>query len=216
MSKEKTGCFIAVEGADGVGKSTVLRLLLPQLLADGKTSGVLFFHWKPVKANLNEGGIPETVAQDPRGSTPRNAVSSFIYLGYHWLSFLFGYLKYVAPALRAGKLVIADRYTYDVMLDPRRFRLNVPKWMLRVFVQTLPQPDVVLALVAEPETIVARKHELTVDEINTYQNQLKAGIISNLLLVQADASPEQVAEDAFVKISDAIRNSKQRKSAQNG
>lgn len=200
MSKKKTGCFIAVEGADGVGKSTVLRLLLPQLLEDGRYSGFLFFHWKPVMANLNEGGIPETVAQDPRGSTPRNRVGSLIYLGYHWLSFLFGYMKYVAPALRAGKLVIADRYTYDVMLDPRRFRLNVPKWILRVFVRTLPQPDVVLALVAEPETIVARKHELTIDEIKTYQNQLKAGIISNLLLIQADADPKSVAADAYQAI----------------
>lgn len=68
MNKHTTGHFIAVEGADGVGKSTVLKLLLPKLMEAGKYSGVLFFHWKPTKGNLNEGGIPETVPHDPRGS----------------------------------------------------------------------------------------------------------------------------------------------------
>ena len=204
MSKHTTGHFIAVEGADGVGKSTVLKLLLPRLLEVGKYSGVLFFHWKPVKGNLNEGGIPETEPHDPRGSQPRNALLCLVYLGYHWLSFFFGYIKNIVPALRAGKLVIADRYTYDILLDPRRFRLNLPKWLLRVFVRTLPQPDLVLALVAKPETIVARKHELSVDEIKAYQNQLDSGIIPNVLLVNADGSPDQVAQEVFSKIASAL------------
>lgn len=204
MSKHTTGHFIAVEGADGVGKSTVLKLLLPKLRETGRYSGVLFFHWKPTKGNLNEGGIPETVPHDPRGSKPRGRLLSFVYLCYHWLSFLVGYFKNVAPALRAGKLVIADRYTYDILLDPHRFRLNLPRWLLCVFVKTLPQPDVVLALIAEPETIVARKHELSIEEIIAYQNQLKSGIIPYVLLINADGSPDQVAQDAFSKIASAL------------
>ena len=50
--------FLALEGADGVGKSTVLRLLVPELVRRGGFSGYLFFHWKPVKTELSYSSIP--------------------------------------------------------------------------------------------------------------------------------------------------------------
>lgn len=204
MQTSQQGHFVAVEGADGVGKSTVIGRLLPKLMETFGYTGILFFHWKPVTGNLHDGGIPETVPHDPRGSRPRNPLASLAYLGYHWLSFLCGYRKNVVPALRAGKLVLADRYTYDIFLDPRRFRLNVPRWILRVFVKTLPQPDAVLALVATPETIVARKHELTIEEIRDYQEGLKSSIIPRIVIVDADATLDVVVQDALDQLSDAL------------
>ena len=189
-----------MEGADGVGKSTVLKLLLPKLLGAGRYGGVRFFHWKPVRSGIHDGGIPETVPHDPRGTAPRNPAASLLYLGYHWLTFWTGYFRYIRPALRRGMLVVADRYTYDILLDPRRFRLNLPDWVLRVFVKTLPHPDAVLALVADPATIRKRKPELSVEEIKAYQKRLERGIIPNLVLVQAEDTPDQVAKRAFEEV----------------
>ena len=193
----QTGRFIVVEGADGVGKSTVLKLLLPKLMEAGPYGGVRFFHWKPVRSGIHDGGIPETVPHDPRGTAPRNPAASLLYLGYHWLTFWTGYFRYIRPALRRGMLVVADRYTYDILLDPRRFRLNLPDGVLRVFVRTLPHPDAVLALVADPATIRKRKPELSVEEIAAYQARLESAPIPHLHVVSAGAAPAAVVDEAL-------------------
>ncbi len=200
------GLFITFEGADGVGKSTIIEKIIPRLESMLGVKETLFFHWKPTAENISVGEMKKSAPHDPREKGPRNGFQSIVFLCYHWLTFCLGYARFVLPQRARNRIVVADRYTYDILLDPRRFRLNLPKWLLRVFVRTLPQADVVLALVAKPETIVARKHELSIDEINDYQNQLESGIIAHVLLVNADASPGQVAQDAFSKIASALTN----------
>ena len=202
MSNKRKSFFIVVEGADGVGKSTVLRLLLPKLMETGRYSGMRFFHWKPVRGGVHDDGIPETVPHDPRGTAPRNPLASLVYLTYHWLSFWVGYFRFIRPALRKGMLVVGDRYTYDVLLDPRRFRLNLPDWVLRVFVRTLPHPDAVLALVADPATIRERKPELSEEEIAVYQAKLASAPIPRLHIISADPAPELVAGKALCALGE--------------
>ena len=93
----RRGAFYALEGADGVGKSTVLRLLVPDLVKRGGFTGYLFFHWKPVKSNLSYDAIPGDNPHDPRGKAPRNPLSSIVFLTHHWLDFQLGYWRFVRP-----------------------------------------------------------------------------------------------------------------------
>lgn len=188
--------FLALEGADGVGKSTVLRLLVPELVKRGGFTGYLFFHWKPVKSNLSYDAIPGDNPHDPRGKAPRNPLASLVFLAHHWLDFQLGFWRFVRPAIRAGWLVVADRYTYDVLLDPKRFRLKLPGWILRLFVRTIPRPDRAILLHADPPVIRARKPELTEQEIEAYQSALLiCPSIRGALPVNAGRTPQETVLD---------------------
>ena len=185
--------FLAIEGADGVGKSTILRLLVPELVKRGGFKGYLFFHWKPIKRNLSYDAIPNDDPHDPRGKEPRNSLASIVFLVHHWLDFQVGYWRFIRPAIRAGRLVVADRYTYDVLLDPKRFRLKLPAWILRLFVRTIPRPDRTVLLHADPAVIRTRKPELSEEEIARYQNALLECLpIRNPIHLDANRNPKEI------------------------
>ncbi len=115
-----------------------------------------------------------------------------------------GYMRSVRPVLKCNYLVIADRYAYDVLLDPKRFRIRLPDMFLRLFVRTLPHPDITLAFVADPATIISRKPELSIMEIELYQSKIQSGVIPYLKIVNAEPSPELVAEKALKVIGGVI------------
>lgn len=188
--------FLAIEGADGVGKSTVLRLLIPELVKRGQFTGYLFFHWKPIKKNLSYDAIPDDNPHDPRGKRPRNSVASLVFLAHHWLDFQMGYWRFIRPAMRSGRLVVADRYTYDVLLDPKRFRLRLPAWVLRLFVRTIPRPQRAILLHADPAVIRARKPELSEAEIDEYQSALRCcRLIQGSMPVDAGRTPDEIVAE---------------------
>ena len=202
----KRGMFVVFEGADGVGKSTVMRLVVPELVRRRGLAGYLFFHWKPVRGNLSSDEIPADNPHDPRGARPRGALACTVFLAWHWLGFALGFLKHVRPALRAGRLVVADRYAYDVALDPRRFRLALPGWLLALFARTLPQPDVSVLLHADPAAVRARKPELAQEEIARYQEALLAcRLVRNPAAVAADAAPHEVAAAVLARLEAPAR-----------
>ena len=193
--------FLAFEGADGVGKSTVMRLLVPEIVRRGGYRGYLFFHWKPVRGDLSFDAIPGDNPHDPRSKSPRNPLASLVFLAHHWIDFLVGYWRFVRPALRAGRLVVADRYTYDVLLDPTRFRLRLPRGVLRLFVRTLPRPDRAILLHASPAVIHARKPELSEPEIDAYQAALlSCPLIRAPLAADASRTPQEIVNDLLRRL----------------
>ena len=138
---------------------------------------------------------------DPRGKAPRNPLASLVFLAHHWLDFLVGHWRFVRPALRSGRLVVADRYTYDVLLDPVRFRLRLPAWVLGVFVRTLPRPDRAILLHAPPAVIRARKPELSEPEIDAYQTALlSCPLIRAPLVVDASRTPQAIVDDILRRL----------------
>jgi hypothetical protein len=60
---------------------------------------------------------------------------------------------------------VFDRYAYDMFLDGRRLRIALPGWMIKTAMFFIPRPDRVICLGGDPEVLVERKKELSVDEV---------------------------------------------------
>lgn len=207
-----TGPFLVFEGADGVGKSSVIEGILPFMKELTGKSDTLMFHWKPTRNSIRIAGQPAGAAHNPRGETARSPMLSIPFLGYHWLGFWFGYLRHVLPARARNRAVIGDRYAYEFFLDPARLRLNLPRWLLKFASTTVPQPDLVICLVADPAVVIARKNELSETEIHHYQKDLNLLATENrhFSLLQANGGIEENTHAALACLLSSLYSNKWR------
>jgi thymidylate kinase len=83
----------------------------------------------------------------------------------YWLGYVIG----VRAAAIRTRLVIFDRYFYDILVDPKRVLYGGPKWLPRILARFLPKPDLVLLLNAEPEVLWSRKQEVDYEEVARQQ-----------------------------------------------
>jgi thymidylate kinase len=158
------GLCVAILGPDGAGKSTVLDLLAAQ--PPSWSNGAVLRHLKPSVIHRQ---TQDTA--DPHGVPPRGLAASVLKCGYWLFEYTAGYYLHVRPDLRAGKLVLFDRYLLDVMVDSRRYRYGGPKWLTKLLWRVVPKPDLIVLLHAPADVLLARKQEMTPAEM---ERQLKA------------------------------------------
>jgi len=155
------GGVIMIAGPDGSGKTTLAQGLAKTWLADAP---VLLVHHRR--------GIGKLPARKPRGSTTEPhrhaAYPAVVSLGktfYLFADFLYGWLVTIRPFVRAGGWVILQRDWWDLLVDPRRYRLHPFPRLGRLLGRLLPRPDLTLVLDADPDAILARKAELPAEEL---------------------------------------------------
>ena len=160
-----TGMVVLVSGPDGSGKSTLAEDL-PGLL-EGVFKRYQNQHWRP---NLlpRPGSFLARVPNDPTKPHARRAYGravSLALLGYYWMDFfLGGWFLHWEIKIRTG-LMVRERGWWDIGVDPRRYRLDVPARLVRVLGATLNRPDLALVLEGHPDVLAARKKELAGEEI---------------------------------------------------
>lgn len=155
-----TGLFVIVLGPDGSGKSTVIDQVMSTL--SGAFRRTQYFHLRPRLGVSSMQNTPPVT--NPHAQPPRSLMLSVLKVFYFWLDYTLGYWLKLYWLMVRSTLVVFDRYYYDLMIDPRRFRYQGPRWLVQAVGSCIPKADLVILLDAPTEVLQARKQEVSPDE----------------------------------------------------
>ncbi|MFN2390026.1 MAG: hypothetical protein ABR575_10540 [Actinomycetota bacterium] len=199
-----TGALVVLAGPDGAGKSMVRAALMNDLAPLFRETCA--YHWRP--GVLPRAGEvvrkPEPDATTPHGRETHGSFLSTGLLLYYWADFFIGgWSAWWSRKVRT-QLVVVERGWDDLIVDPRRYRIDPPKLLIRALGRTLPRPDVFLLLDGSAATLMERKPELTSQEIERQNEHWKRlrGRWRSRRVVDVEQSPEQVAEAASCAVAE--------------
>lgn len=140
--QELDGKLIVLEGTDGVGRSTQVQMLRQWLESEGYAVSDTGLRRSP----LTQPGLDAA----KMGHTLAPLTTSLFYA----TDFADRLESQIIPALKAGFIVLSDRYFYSTIARDV-VRGADPTWARRVYGMAL-KPDLVLYLRADVETLVSR------------------------------------------------------------
>jgi len=140
--KRLPGHLIAIEGTDGVGRSTQIELLRPWLELEGYAVSNTGWTRSPL--------LHETIEEAKAGHQLTVTTFSLLYAA----DFADRLEHEILPALQAGFIVIADRYMYTAFARNTVMGAE-PAWTRDLFGMAL-VPDLVLYLDIDVDTLVPR------------------------------------------------------------
>lgn len=140
-----TGVLIVLEGADGSGRSTQIRLLRDWLESRGHAVTEVGLR----RSNL----VSKELSEAKEGNILGHKTMSLFYA----TDFADQLEHTMVPALRAGYIVLADRYIYTLMARDIA-RGADPAWVERIYGMAL-VPDAVFYLRVSPRLLIERTLE---------------------------------------------------------
>ncbi len=200
------GKFAVLIGLDGSGKTTLARNLCQLTAAGTRFDGVSYCHWRPKFLNRNEFPWPDFEETPRKKLLPKtwlNALLSSLRLSKNVLLANLAGRWRLRLLTRRNHLVLIDRYFYNYHLDPDSVKYAGPAWLLKWLLPLFPKPDVMLTLNADAETLLARKRELSPEEIGRQVSIQKNLDFQETPCVALDAREPawRVAEIALVAIT---------------
>ena len=126
---EVSGKLIVVEGIDGSGKSTQIRLVEKWL------------KFKMLPVFLTEWNSSETVKEITSKGKKKGTLTPTTFSLLHATDFADRYERNIFPLLRAGYMVLADRYVYTAYARDM-VRGCSPKWICQIYNFAV-KPDIV-------------------------------------------------------------------------
>src|SRR6266702_2782935 len=136
------GKLIVVEGADGSGRSTQIALLVEWLEGSGHAT---------VQVGLKRSTL---VSEELERAQEGNILSRTTLSLFYATDFADQLENIILPALRAGFVVLADRYIYTLMVRDMVRGMD-EAWLKNVYGMAL-VPDAVFYLNVSPEELVQR------------------------------------------------------------
>jgi thymidylate kinase len=173
--RHKTIVFL---GTDGSGKSTVIDAITPVLRRKYATN-INYEHLRPnyipslgvaMGKRTKDDETQITKVENPHSEKPSGFFGSLFRLSYYLIDYTYGYYKKI---YKSDGIWIFDRYFYDFIIDPRRGKINLPQWLIKLFGCIIPSPDLIICLGTDAGTIYQRKPELSLHEIKRQVDMLK-------------------------------------------
>jgi thymidylate kinase len=181
---KRRGVLIVLLGPDGCGKSTLLQIVQKKLRAAALTADTVYlgpwgqsvlplqkllsrFHITPYRAEDKAFDSGKAATRKiPRGLARwRQDFKAWLYYFAVALELWYRYFRLVLPKLRQGRVVLADRYIYDLLAGyksrPMDYHWGIRRWLCRRY----PRPHLTLLLDAPPEVIHRRKPQLPVAQL---------------------------------------------------
>ncbi|MBO6087561.1 dTMP kinase [bacterium] len=137
-----SGTLICVEGIDGSGKSTQLVLLRDWLKSIGQD--VIFTEWNS----------SELISQTTKLAKKKNMLSPRTFSLLHAVDFADRLKQVIAPALKAGFIVLADRYAYTAFARDVARGVD-SNWVREVYNFAI-KPDLAVYFDIEPKAAMDR------------------------------------------------------------
>ena len=189
---QPAGLVAGVLGVDGSGKSTLLENL-PALLAPFFRKHHLI-HFQPgLFGKRRKDAVPS-----PHADPPRSKPASWLKVLYYYADWLLGYFGDLRLRIAHSTLVLCDRTFDDLVVDPKRYRLQGSSTLAGMLRRALPAPVLILVLIGPAASVHARKPELSVAEIERQQNMLRrlAATDQRIRIIDAGQRPDLVADDS--------------------
>ena len=150
----KRPAIVVVLGADGAGKSTLIRAIIQGLTEAGRR--VALFHFRPFAR-------PRPPVTNPYMKHPHPLIVGIVKLLW-WLTQYNAWALATALRRDGPDFVLFDRSILDVMFDPRRYRLTEVFRGLDLMPFLLLKPTLVVLLNAPASELQRRKTEVTSGE----------------------------------------------------
>jgi thymidylate kinase len=206
------GVSVLLFGPDGVGKSAVIARLQELHALLFRRSAL--YHFCPMLLRKKNTGI----VTEPHQLPPRSMLVSWLKVLYYFADHWLGYLLQLWPAKFQSACIIFDRHFDDLLIDPRRYRIQRSAWLVRVLRRLLPPRDRVYVLDAPPEVVRQRKTELSVEELARQRAALRqlAASDPHFVVVDATAPIEAVARTIARDVIESLAARQQRRDRKRG
>lgn len=169
------GLLVAFSGTDGVGKSTVVAELSGRL--QNQLIRNATFYLGRARGNLPGIGILRNLVgrrlqtKDTPGGVHRISALTRLVSWYYAFEYVLRTLHPLIQARLLGKIVLCDRYVYDIQLMPGH-----SKTAAALAMALCPKPDINVCLVAPVEIVRRRKAERS-EQVIAKQQEILGAVI---------------------------------------
>ncbi len=195
--------FVAVEGIDGVGKSTVISMLRKKLEESGYR---VYTTAEPSQSPI--GRLIRDWLLKPGSNVAHPSIFALLFTADR-VQHYYGEVK---PMLDNGYLVITERYMESTLAYQGAMGLQ-QEWLMELH-RFVPKPDLTIILDAPVDTVISRlrsRRELEVFEVNreflikVREILLRRALVNNYPVVNANKDLGAVVDDVYGLIINALR-----------